>query len=237
MSGNNRGLFSLLWDVLSSPAAAFDSLRAEEKPPFIGAALLFTGISLVFSLLTIPKMQQYYIWMLDHAPGITPEMAAAQRPMMSAVAVVTTILTGLAVPWLYWLVVAGLLKLYDTLFGGKTVTFGALFAVAVYGYLPELLGSVILYLMILAAPVENLLWASVSLAALLPQAKTFFYFFMTHWNPFTWWSLALWGIGWTRFARVDTNKPTIYIVIFGAWLVFSVLTAYYSLGQATNLPG
>lgn len=237
MSGNRKGMRRLLRDVLSSPAAAFDDLRAEERPPFIKAALLFTGINLAIYLLSIPKTQQYYLWMLERASGITPEMAAAQQPIMNIVAAVTCVVTGLAVPWLYWLVIGGLLKLYDTLFGGRTVSFRSLFAVAVYGYLPAFLGSVILLGIMLSAPVENWPWMSLSLAALLPAQKTFLYFFMTYWNPFTWWSLVLWGIGWTRFAGADTGQPKIYLVIFGAWLAFSLAMAFYTLSNAAAIPG
>lgn len=235
MSENGRtGLWAALMGMLLNPGETFEKLFAEERPRFLATAFLFTGISLVLSLALIPKMQQLMLWTLEHTPNLTPEMIAAQRPMIPIMAVVTSIASGLFTPWLYWLAVATVLKLYDML-SAKGAAFGTLFAVAVYGFLPEFLGLLMLNIIMFFAPIQNWAWTSLSLASLLPAQKTFFYFFLTKCNPFTWWSLALWGSGYVRYAKVKSNAPL--FVLFGLWLLLALVMAVYALNNAANIPG
>ena len=235
VSENKKSVWALLWGVLLSPGETFERMLAEERPPFLAAAFLFTGIGLVLALLLLPKMQAYSLWMLQNSPQITPEQLAAARPLIAVSVAVSLIIGALAGPWLYWLAVAGVLKLYDTLFTGKGARFGALFAVAVYGYLPIQLAAIIALPLMLVTAVENIPWTSVSLAALLPAQKTYLYFFLARCNPFTWWSLALWGIGWAKCAKARPNG--ILIFLFVLWLLLSLGMAAYALSKAGAIPG
>ena len=196
-----KGLWALLWEVLVSPGEAFEELVAQEQPPFLAAALLFTGIAVVLAVVLIPKMQANALWLAQNNPKVTPEQLATGRPIIAIMAAAFLIVGALVVPWLYWLVVAVLLKLYDALFGGRGTSFRALFAVAVYGFLPIQLAAIIAAPIILMTAVENMPWTSLSLAAFVNPQKTYLYLFLKQWNPFTWWSLALWGIGWAKCAQ------------------------------------
>jgi len=234
MSENKDSLWALLWGVLVSPGETFERLSAQERPPFLAAAFLFTGIGLVLALLLMPKMQAYSLWMLQNSPQITPEQLVAARPIIGIYVAVSIIIGGLAGPWLYWLAVAVVLKLYDLL-NAKNSRFGALFVVAVYGYLPVLLSAIITLPLMLVTAVQNIPWTSVSLAALLPAQKTYLYFFLARCSPFTWWSLALWGIGWAKCAKSKPNGVLIFL--FGLWLVLSLGVAAYALSKAGAIPG
>lgn len=228
-------MWELLWGILVNPGEAFGELLQQERPSFLAAAFLFTGISLVLALILIPKTQAYALWSLQHNPSITPEQAAAALTITSVSVVVGSVVSGLIGPWLTWLVIAGLLKLYDALFGGKGASFGSLFAVAVYGYSPALLGLVIIALIRLAAPVANYQWVSVSLAALLPVQKTFLYFFLAQCSPFTWWSLALWGTGGALASRNKISNALLYLLVI--WLVFALIGALIAVKSAASIPG
>ena len=235
LSENKKGLWALLWEVLVSPGEAFEELVAQEQPPFLAAALLFTGIAVVLAVVLIPKMQANALWLAQNNPKVTPEQLATGRPIIAIMAAAFLIVGALVVPWLYWLVVAVLLKLYDALFGGRGTSFGALFAVAVYGFLPIQLAAIIAAPIILMTAVENMPWTSLSLAALLTPQKTYLYFFLKQWNPFTWWSLALWGIGWAKCAK--TQPKGILIFLFALWLLLSLGMAAIALSQAAAIPG
>jgi len=234
MVEHRKNMWALLWGVLLNPGETFEELFVEEQPQFLTVALLFTGISLVLAVALLPKMQAYSVWSLQHTPGIAPGQLAAALPIVSVTVAVSLIAGGLAGPWVYWLAVAVLLKLYDTLFGAKGASFGALFTVAVYGYLPMLLAAIIALPLMLVTAVDNIPWTSVSLAALLPVQKTYLYFFLARCNPFTWWSLALWGIGWAKCAK---NRPdNILIFLLGLWLVLSLAMACLALSKAGSIP-
>ena len=235
MDENRVRLWPALAGVLLNPVETYEKLAGEERPPFLGAAFLFTGISLALALILIPKTQAYALWSLQHNPGVTPEQAAAALALTSILAVAGGVAGGLIGPWLFWVVIAGLLKLYDTLFGGKGASFGSLFAVVVYGYSPALLGLVIITLIRLAAPVANYQWVSVSLAALLPVQKTFLYFFLAQCDPFSWWSLALWGTGGALASRNKISSTLLYLLV--VWLVFALIGALIAVKSAASIPG
>ncbi len=160
---------------------------------------------------------------------IPPEQLAAGQNVAVIAATVASVLAALAGPWLLWLIIAVLLKIYD-LFGAKGTRFGTLYAVAVYGYLPVLVGKIVHTAVVVGAPAENFGKVSLSLAAFLPYQKSFIYFFLTACNPFVWWSLALWGIGGAAAMR-SRSSGGVFGLLFGSWFVYAVVMAIYTLAK------
>lgn len=226
---------ALLVEGLTSPGKAFEVI-AEKKPGFWKPAFLFLGLALLLTLMLIPKIQEFTLWTLKHGmTNLPPEQLPAALAMAPKVAVISSIAAVLVFPWVVWLAIAVLLKIYDAL-SSKGAPFSSLFAVAVYGYLPILIGSMIQSVICLVVPVANFQKVSLSLAAFLPVQKGFLYFFLTQCNPFTWWSLVLWGIGGAA-AMKTKRSGGIMVYLFLLWLVVSLIIAVVSNIKAPGMVG
>ncbi|HIE13146.1 MAG TPA: YIP1 family protein [Desulfotomaculum sp.] len=222
MSENNGGRFTWRFSqVLISPAKAFEEIIA--APAFLKPALLLCAISTIAGVILAPKVRALTEWMLTQGPAALPpgeaEKALAVAPDVAAVG---SVVSAAVFPWAVWLLVTGLLKLF-AMFSARETPFKALFAVAVYGYVPILLGGIVTTLVALNVPVENIQNVSISLAAFLPVEKSFWYFFLTRCSPFTWWSLVLWGIGGAAAMKTRPGALTVYL--FALWVLSAMILA------------
>jgi len=228
MDDNKPQAMKWFFSVLSSPGQVFQQMV--EQPAFFIPALLACGINVLLALVLLPKIREFTLWVLKHgAAQIPPEQVGAVQGIALTTAIVGSVIAALVGPWLLWLVIAGLLKIYD-LFGAKGTRFGTLYAVAVYGYLPVLIGKILHTAVVVGAPAENFGKVSLSLAALLPYQKSFIYFFLTGCNPFVWWSLALWGIGGAAAMR-SRSSGGVFGLLFGSWFAYAVVMAVYALAK------
>jgi len=230
-NGERRPSVRLL-RVLVGPGRVFQEVVAE--PAFIKPALAVCGIGLVLGLILAPRVQVFTTWVLQHGPAnVPPEQAEQVLRAAPTVAAAASVATAVLAPWFVWLVVAGLLKLY-AMFTAREASFKALFAVAVYGYLPILIGNALTTVLLLGVPVENFQRVSLSLAAFLPFQKSFLYFFLSKCSPFTWWSLILWGAGGAAAFKTRPGGVTAYL--FGLWLAEALaLAAAASLNTPAGL--
>ncbi|MEW6181809.1 MAG: Yip1 family protein [Bacillota bacterium] len=206
-----------IFKVLASPGKAFEEIAA--NPAFLKTALVICGLSLLLGIAVSPKIQEFTLLMINKNPtSIPPEQAAiAAKAAMAA-----SIVFAAVIPWLVWLMVAVLFKVY-AMFAGGNATFKTYFSVAVYGYLPQFIGGLIGTVLLLAAPVENFQNVSLSLAALLPAQSGFLYFFLSQCSPFTWWSLVLYGIGGAAATKTRPSGAITYIVVL--WLLYALAAA------------
>lgn len=221
---------ALMLGVLTGPRKAMEEVV--EKPIWWPPAVIFWMLNLLATLLLLPKIREYALWSLEHGVvELSPEQLEAARAMAPTAAVTGSIAAAVVIPWLTWLAIACLLKIYAAV-STREASFRALFAVAVYGYLPVLLSTLITNAIASAAPVENFAKVSLSLASFLPSQQGFLYFFLSSCNPFTWWSLVLWGIGGALAMRA--RRPAGIIgYLFVLWLVLALVTS----GVATlNMP-
>jgi hypothetical protein len=213
--------------VLLYPTAAMRQVT--ESPSFVKTALIITGLGLIMGIALTPKVQAFTTWMLTDGPAAIPpeqrEQALAIAPQAAAVGAVVS---AAVAPWLVWLSVAGLLKLYDV-FAGAGVSFKSLFAVAVYGYLPIFIGGLITLPIALTVPVENLPNVSLSLAAFFPVELSFSYFLLAKCSPFTWWSLFLWGMGGALAMKSRPGSVVAYNFVW--WLAYAMLAAALAAWQ------
>lgn len=231
MSENSGGRFTWRFSqVLFSPGKGFAEIVRE--PAFLKPALVLCAISTLAGVILAPKIRAFTEWMLTEGPAALPpgkaEEALAVAPTAAAVG---SVVSAAVFPWLVWLLVAGLLRLY-AMFSARETPFKALFAVAVYGYTPILLGGIITTLVALSAPAENTQNVSISLAAFLPVQKSFLYFFLTRCSPFTWWSLVLWGIGGAAAMKTRPGGPTVYLFVL--WVLGALIMAGLSLLNAAS---
>ncbi|RDV84716.1 YIP1 family protein [Ammonifex thiophilus] len=204
-----------------APRQLFEELA--DKPSFLAMALALTAINLVLVVVALPKLQALTLHMFEqNPPPVPPEELERVRALLPKQVAIGGVASGVLFPWVIWLLVALALKIYAA-FSTKEAPYRTLFAVAVFGYLPVFLGSIIAYVLILALPVQSLPHVTLSLAAFLPQQKTLLYNFLAQCNPFTWWSLVLWGLGGAVAMRTKPSGPVLYM--FGLWLLVALLLA------------
>lgn len=163
--------------------------------------------------------------MIELVPPEQVEILA--KTMSPQYVTTTTVITALIMPWVIWLVMALLLKIFAAI-TAKEAPFRKMFAVGVYGYVPALIGGIISSIIIMFTAAENIQNVSLSLAVFSTAESGFLYYFLTACNPFTWWSLILWGIG--AAAVMKEKRPTgVLIYLFAIWLVFALLTGAVGL--------
>ncbi|MDH7576451.1 MAG: YIP1 family protein [Bacillota bacterium] len=221
-------MWRCLLGVLTTPGRAFEEIA--ERPDFLKSAFFICGASLLLALALLPKAQTAAIWMLEqNSMQIPPEQVEMLLPIMPIVTAVGSIVSALVAPWITWLLIACLLKVYS-LVSTKSASFKVFFAASVFGYLPILIGGVITTAIGTAVPVENFQQVSLSLASFLPQQKGFLYIFLGSCNPFTWWSLILWGAGGAAAMKTRSWVPTAYL--FGCWAIYAVLVSLLTFWKA-----
>lgn len=217
--------------VLANPGQVFREVV--EQPAFLRPALLACGVNVLLTLALLPKIREFTLWTLKNTSlQISPEQLAANQGAIITAAMASSVVTALLAPWVLWLVIAGLLKIYDLFSAGGT-KFGTLYAVAVYGYLPVLIGNAIHTAVVAGAPAENFSKVSLSLASFLPFQKSFIYFFLTACNPFLWWSLALWGSG-GAVAMKSKSSRGVLVFLFSCWLIYALVMAFYALAKVPS---
>ncbi len=208
-----------LFSVLTEPGRVFKTVL--EKPGYIGPALVIFAINVLLAAVLLPKARAATLWMVEHAAVAMQPDVKALLPVMVTVA---TLLGAMVTPLVVWLVVAYLLKYYGNRLKNEQ-PLRTLLTVAVYGYLPILIGNLVATVIAVNTPVENFRRVTVSIAMFLPCTKTFTYALLTRFNPFTWWSIVLWSIGGSL---VFNRRPlNLGVYLFGLWLLYSLLFTFF----------
>jgi hypothetical protein len=224
---NRKSWVALLVEVITSPGAAFKEIA--ERPGFWPAAITLTVINLIFSIITLPKLQEYSKLTLEKMIETVPpeNVDILARTMSPESVTTTTVIAALVGPWVIWLVIALILKLFAAI-TAQEAPFRKMFAVAVYGYVPAIIGGIISSILVLNTAAENIKNVGLNLAVFSSAESGFLYHFLLACDPFTWWSLILLGIGATAVMKV--KRPTgVLIYLFGLWLVFALITGAVGL--------
>jgi len=216
----NRGLnfWQRLWGVIASPRMAFQDIA--QKPTFWGILLVQLLVGGFLAWLTSPKLQEYTRITLEktgQSQSMPPEMLQLTLQMVAIQAVVAAII----LPVIFWLIEAGLIKLYAQFTLGAG-TFRQLFVAAVWAGIPTLIGGIVQTALVMKTTAENLVYVQTSLALLLPksQAESFLYLFLSRIDFFTVWSLILLAIGAGAVLQQSPKKVGTYLFIL--WLLLAI---------------
>lgn len=212
-SGTPLSLWQRIAGVLwGGPRAAFDNIIASPRPAGIMALLL--ALNLLLTLAILPKIKEFALWTIQH----TPDMPAEAMGIAAAGAVVVALVTALLGPLVMWLIIAGLLKLFNA-FSGEKAPFKAIVAVAVYSGLPVMLGSIVKTVLIMATPAQNMAGVTTSLALLLSgEENGRLYMTLSQVDPFFIWSLGLLVLGASAAMKVPVKKVGVYLGVI--WILY-----------------
>jgi|Deesub1362A_J573_1020465.scaffolds.fasta_scaffold00091_33 hypothetical protein len=216
-----------LWGVVFSPGETFRDIVA--RPYSLAAALAAIAVSVFSVVLVIPKLQAYTAWEMERAAEmISPEEWAAYQEFGAAAVAGAAVVGAALAPVVIWLVCALVLKFFN-MFAGEQVPFRQFFAVAVYAYVPVLLGGLVAAVMMMFSRVENFPYVTTSLAALFPGMEIgFAYYLLARVDPFALWTIALLGIGGAQAMRTSVRNLVVYLLVL--WFLYAVVTA--ALGAA-----
>lgn len=227
----STGLWQRVVGVLwGGPKKTLEDIIA--LPNTSGIVVLFLVIELLLAIPILPKIREYTVWLMQNSPG-ADKISASAVDMAGTAAVVTTLIGAVVGPLLMWLIVAGLLKLFNS-FSGEKASFKCLFTVAAYAYLPLLLASVIRTALLMATPAQNFAKVSTSLALLLPGDKIDrLYIILSRIDPFNIWSLVLLVIGSSLAMKTTYKNTAVFLGVL--WLVYvmavGLLTPVNQMGR------
>ncbi|MCG8401036.1 MAG: YIP1 family protein [Firmicutes bacterium] len=209
-----------LWQRISGvlwggPGKTFADIAA--RPGVTAMVLLLLSVSFLLALAILPKIKEFTLWTIQNEPNAV-NMPPEAMSMATTLTVVVTLLGSVLAPLILWLIMAGLLKLYNA-FAGEKAPFQTLFAVTVYAYLPVMLGSIIKTALIMTSPAQNFQKISTSLALLLPgDQMDRLYMVLMQVDPFFIWGVVLLAVGSSVVMKVAPVKTGAYV---GAlWLVY-----------------
>lgn len=210
------GLWQRIGGVFwSGPKAAFEDIVA--SPNAFGLVVLLLALNLALVIPLLSKIKEYTIWTMQNSPGAL-DLPAAAMDTVTTWAVVLSLSGAVAGPPLMWLVIAGILKLFNS-FSGERTPFRCLFAVTAYAYLPVMLATAIKTVLIMATPAHNYARVSTSLALLLPGDKIDrLYLILSQVDPFVIWSLALLVVGGSVAMKTAYKSTAVFIGVL--WLVY-----------------
>ncbi len=223
----NLNMVQRLWGVVFSPGETFRDILA--RPYWLAPGLVIVALSVITIVLILPQLQAYALWETERAaPTLSEEEMAAFEGVGMAVMGATAAFAAALAPVFIWLVSSLVLKFFNMFVGNQT-PFRRFFAVAVYAYVPVLLGGLVAAVMIMFTRVENLPYVTTSLAALFPGLEPgFTRGLLTSVDPFVFWAAALLGIGGAQAMQVNIRSIIVYLVLL--WVLFAVAAA--ALGAA-----
>lgn len=216
-----------LWGVVFSPGETFRDILA--RPFWLAPGLVIVALSVITIVLILPQLQAYALWEMERAaPTLSEEELAAFEGVGMAVMGAMAAFAAALAPVFIWLVSSLVLKFFN-MFVGNQAPFRRFFAVAVYAYVPVLLGGLVAAVMIMFTRAENLPYVTTSLAALFPGLEPgFTRGLLTSVDPFVFWAVALLGIGGAQAMQVNIRSVIVYLVLL--WVLFAVAAA--ALGAA-----
>ncbi|MGE5674563.1 MAG: Yip1 family protein [Mycobacterium leprae] len=189
-----------LLGVWLEPGATFEGLR--ERMPILLPYLVQMAIGVPVAIISArasTNLSQSFMAGQPVPPGFDAAMKTASM--------VGGLLSGLAMPWLTGVVVAGLATFFGQ-FQSTRVPFGTYLGLVGYARLPVVVGTVVqAFLTLSATTMAELTTKSVSLAVLLPaDASPYLRGALSTLNPFVIWYYVILTIGLATLHRAKPSK-------------------------------
>jgi len=223
-------------NVFTAPSKTFSDIKNGNRswwmPFLISAVCTYILFFAITSKVTWATVAENMVRMNPKAEESMSQQTPEQREMQMKGMRYGTEYVFAASPLLFGLgfTALGALVLMGTInfgFGGKA-TFGSVFAVWFYAFLPGviklLLGAIVLYTGMAPESFNMNNFAPTSVGSFLsPQDTSLGVYTLASWLDFTTiWSLILLGIGLSKVAGVKRSSG--YIVAFGWWALFLIVS-------------
>ncbi|MGA9062607.1 MAG: YIP1 family protein [Terracidiphilus sp.] len=221
-------------NTFGAPSKTFEDIKRGNRswwlPLIIGALFTYIFFGAVVQKIGIQQVVDNQIRMNPKAAERLAQAPEAQRELSNKITVGVTEGAFLAGPVIGILGVAvlslGLLATINFGFGGKA-TYGGIFAVFYYAWLPQLikpiLGTIVIYSGMAPESFNVKNFAPTNLGAFLDPVETnkALYTLATSLDVVTIWTLVLLGMGAALVAGVKRSSG--YIAVFGWWAIFVLI--------------
>lgn len=215
--GKERGgLLHLMLDVLTLPGSAFPPPAGRLVVPLV--AVLST-VNLLIAWASLGPSKAYSLLTVERAGKA---LAPYNEYILLQAVTVATLMAGLAVPPLLWLLQSVCAR-FGGLFLDRGIRFRQVFLVAALAGIPVSVGNVLKAVLVNLKPPAEFVRVQSGLAWLadgLPE-KSLGYFALSHLDPFGLWSLALLGYGLARLYRRPTWHG--WSAVFGVWALILIV--------------
>ncbi|ARU61383.1 hypothetical protein CBW65_10500 [Tumebacillus avium] len=205
--------------VLTQPAAAFERLRG--KGGWVLTLLVLTALSVLGVWLQQDAMlgtvEQELIKLEEQGQA----MPDSVRDIASATAVIIGYVTA-ALSMVLTMFVGGLLLLLVNLFVRGEATYMQLAKVALFSYIPTVIGVLLTGIIAFATGATTMYDVSLTAGAFVSDKSSMLFVLGQMINPFAIWSLVLVIIGTSVMTRKGRGSVAPWIVI--GWAIFTFLT-------------
>jgi hypothetical protein len=217
--------------TFTAPSKTFEDIKRGNKsfwlPLIIGALASYILFAAVVQKITIAQVVDNQIRMDPKAQERMANATPDQRAMGEKISIGITQGVFVAGPLIgivgAAIVALGLWGTINFVFGGKA-TYGSIFAVSYYAWLPAslkaLLGTIVIYAGMAPESFNIKNFAPTNLAALMMdpvESNKALYALATSLDVITIWMLVLFGIGLATVAGVKRSSG--YIAVFGWWAI------------------
>ena len=231
-------VFERVAGVLFSPGETFRDIA--RRPDIVGPLLLLVVFGFIATALILPRFDfeamtaQQTAAMKKQNPNMTDDDAERIAKFGKASATVMAWVSPL-LQLAWFALVAGVLLLAFRMFGGEG-TFKQAFSVTLYSWIPRLLQSVVMVIVVLArGTVDPMSMATVvksNPAFLVDMSEQPVLFsLLSSFDLFAIWSLVLFVIGFSAMAKTSKGKAAAIVV--SLWLVtIAIKLGFAALGAA-----
>ncbi len=209
------------WGVIIEPVKTFQAIR--EDPRGLIPILVILGINLLLAITVLPQIKEMSAEAMRQAPNLTPEQITAAVKWTG----ISVMIAAVALPPLMWLIQAALLSLFNQVSLGEA-NFKQLYIISFFAWIPAFIGGLIKSALMVTMGVKKAMAVSTSLALILPRSTDsgFLFMLLSKVDLFNVWSLILLIIGGSVAMKQDGKKLAFYI--FGLWLIYIILTAFFT---------
>lgn len=213
------GIGQKLWGVLVAPGETFKAIG--EDPKILIPALILIGLNLLLVLVVFPETKEMIL--SGFKSQTLPETANLDKMMLAAQ--IGILVAAVLAPPFMWLIQAALLALFNAFSVGQA-KFKQLYAVAVFAFMPAMIGGILQTGLIKAMGAESITKIKLSLGLLLPPDITsgFLFNLLNMMNIFTIWGLVLLVIGSAIVIGKDAKKIGAFLGFL--WLAYICVMSY-----------
>ena len=208
--------------IFSSPRETFESI--DKKPTWLVPFLVILMITIVLQLLVMDIAIKDRLAAMEVQDIPAERFEAAQSQMEGPLKYIGLIVAPIGI-LIVWAIIAGiLLFIGNTLMGGET-KFKKVFSVVAWTSLIGLVGQILGTFLVISKGTTRGVGTNLAILLLptpeLGQSSSFLYRFLSQFDIFTIWALALYIIGLAVIYRFTTKKSATLVI--GVWAVYVVL--------------
>lgn len=222
-SGPALGFGGKLANIFASPGKTFQEL--DRRPTWIAPLIITILVTVIATQIAFPIIMNAQLENIRSNPNIPPERLQAIETQLSQNAqtqrIITVVSQVIGTP-IVFLILAGIFYLMGTVILGGDSTYKKVLSVLSWSYCILIISAIVSTALIIAKGNMNV---SLSLALLLPADAigTRFYTFMSKFDFFIIWFLAVFAIGFGYIYRFSTAKAfTAVGILWAIWIAVSV---------------